>query len=260
MNISIFSKSDHNSPMHSIKSQKILDMIMEDNAKVIGFEDLDELFFGSAYCEYNKQTKLLSLRDMNILIQPEIESIGVYLPHTDYFIEKYLEQNLQASYTSVEDFFRDLFQTILEDGESILEHIMHDIQDAKRDHNTGKNPYNIMQICTTALLNLDTLNLVNQKIRHLISLINRHIPQFKEHESDILDQMNNISNEITYATTIAHTISQSLRSLYAMKEDQKVQDVEVALTLVFVVELMLSTIKFLDIHFPFIEWFVSIVS
>jgi hypothetical protein len=197
---------------------------------------------------------------MNIVIQPEIETIAVYLPHTDYFIEKYLEQNLQTIYDNAEHFFKDLFQTILEDGEAILEHIMHDIQNAKRDHHSQKNPYDIMHTCTKALLNLDTLNLVMQKMKHLMALINRHVPQFSEHEGDIAQQISMLSSDISYATTIAHTISESINALYTLKKTEKVHDVEVALTLVFVVELILTTIKYLDIHFPFIEWFVGILS
>ncbi|MEY3197852.1 MAG: hypothetical protein RL023_581 [Candidatus Parcubacteria bacterium] len=184
----------------------------------------------------------------------------MYLPHTDYFIEKYLEKNLESSYDSAEHFFKDLFRTILEDGEAILEHIMHDIQDAKRDHHSQKNPYEIMHTCTNALLNLDTLNLVMQKMKHLMGLINRHIPQFNEHETEISQQISMLSSDISYATTIAHTISESINALYSLKKTEKVHAVEVALTLVFVVELILSTIKFLDIHFPFIEWFVGILS
>jgi hypothetical protein len=235
-------------------------MMLEDNTKVLSIQDQDEIFFGSAYAEYNKQSKGLVLRDINIVIQPEIDNISVYLPHTDYFIEKYLEKNIQSVYHSSEEFFRDLLQIILDDADAILEHIMHDIQDAKRDHRLHKNPYTIMEICSNALLNLDTLNLVIQKMKHLMVLINRHIPQFKEHESDIADQINGLATDISYASTIAHTISESLNSLYSLKKTEKVHAVEVALTLVFVVELILSTIKFLDIHFPFIERFVAILS
>lgn len=197
---------------------------------------------------------------MNIVIQPQIEQITVYMPHTEYFIEKYLNHKIHGIYKSTELFFRDLLEVILDDADGILEHIMHDIQSAKRDHTTEKNPYSIMHTCTTALMNLDTLNLVIQKIRHLMTLLTRHIPLFKEHEPELMDQMSNLASEINYATTIAHTISESLRALYAIKEDAKVQKVEIALTLVFVVELLLTTIKYLDIHFPFIEWVVGILS
>lgn len=219
MNIKLhlnLSDSELDSVLENINSAEVIrTKITAENSRV-EFKEVEDYLFMIFYIpEYNKKNKSIDSVEINIQFNLKTKEINLFANNSSYFFEKYSAEIAAISFKSFGGFFEQFLSLVFEDVSRIINHILHDINEIRKEYADRADNYLVIRHLTNAQLNISTINLIFANQDKLIELVEDYIS--KTLQTTLNYKKTYLEDELSYAKEFCGNVMQSINTKYSVR-------------------------------------------
>ncbi len=194
---------------------EIKNKITVPNSRVEFVENEDFLFMIFYIPEYNAKRKSIDSVEINILVDLKEKQINLFANNSSYFFEKYSQEVAAISAKSFGSFFEQFLSLVFEDVSRIINHILHDINEIRKEYADKADNYKVIRHLTNAQLNISTINLIFANQDKLIELVDDYIS--KTLQTALNYKKTYLEDELSYAKEFCGNVMQSINTKYSVR-------------------------------------------
>jgi hypothetical protein len=209
----------------------------------VEFIERDNYLFVIFYLpEYRKETKTIEIVELDLFFNTKENIVHIFANNTEYFFQKYHEQLKEIKFSSFGKFLQQLLAVVLEDEAKIIDHILGDTTDIRKEYTSSKNTYSVIRYLTNNLINISALNLLVSNQHKLIESVNDY---FSKNQLETLNYKRNyIVEELVYAKDFCDTLMNSINTKFQVKSSDDLYVFTKYSFIIFLAELVISFIGF----------------
>lgn len=196
-------------------SEYIKNKITVPNSRVEFIEEEDFLFMIFYIPEYNPKRKSIDSVEINILVDLKDKQIELFANNSSYFFEKYKQEIAAISVKSFGSFFEEFLSLVFEDVSRIINHILHDINEIRKEYADRADNYKVIRHLTNAQLNISSINLIFANQDKLIELVNTYVS--KTLQTALNYKKTYLEDELKYAKDFCGNVMQSINTKYSVR-------------------------------------------
>jgi len=196
-------------------SKEIHNKIDSENNRVEFVEEENYLFVIFYFPEYDKKTRTINTVEVNILFNAKEKFVRLFAYNTEYFFEKYKSPLEEISFKTFGGFIEKFLSVVLEDESRIIEHILLDTDEVKKEYLHNADNYHLIRHLTNIQINISSLKLMVANQNKLIDLINDYTN--KTQQSSLHYRKNYIMEELNYVKEFSETLMSSINTKFQVR-------------------------------------------
>lgn len=190
--------------------------IAEENNRVEFLEKDGNYVFAIFFIpEHRKELRSIETVEINILYDIKDKGIHFFANNTEYFFDKYSEEISQIEVKSFGYFLEKFLSLIFVDTTRIIEHILSDTEEIKKEFLRNSDTYKIIRHLTNNQINISSLKLMVSNQNKLIELINDFMT--KNQQNSLNYRKNYLIDELNYATEFSDTLMTSINTKFQVQ-------------------------------------------
>lgn len=219
MNISLHLNLEQNDLLETLKSINVPDVIKEKitvtNSRVEFQETENNLFMIFYIPEYNKATRSIDTVELNIIFNLDDKNAVLFANNSSYFFEKYRSEINDLSFKSFGGFFEKFLSLVFEDVSRIVNHILNDTNEIRKEYLSKSDNYKMIRHLTNAEINISSLKLIFANQNKLIELVNDYMS--KTQQSSLNYKKTYLEEELNYAKEFCETLMNSINTKFQVR-------------------------------------------
>lgn len=199
-------------------SPQISEMIQNSHYRIEFVEEEQHLFIIFYIPEYNSKKRMIETVEVDVLFNLQEKSATVFAYNTEYFFEKYADKINSIKVKGFGSFIEKFLSVILEDESRIIEHILSDTEEIKKEYAEKSNHYALIRHLTNNQINISSLKLIATNQNKVLELINDYLTK-NQHES-LTYKRNYILEELNYAAEFCEALMTSVDTKFNIQTSE----------------------------------------
>lgn len=139
----------------------------------------------------------------------------MFANNSSYFFEKYRSEINDLSFKSFGGFFEKFLSLVFEDVSRIVNHILNDTNEIRKEYLSKSDNYKMIRHLTNAEINISSLKLIFANQNKLIELVNDYMS--KTQQSSLNYKKTYLEEELNYAKEFCETLMNSINTKFQVR-------------------------------------------
>lgn len=219
MNINLHLNLDQEMLLSKLEYLNVTDSIKQKitvaNSRVEFKENEQHLFMIFYIPEYNKSTKSIDTVEVNIIFDLEEKTVNLFANNSSYFFEKYQTEISEINFKTFGGFFEKFLSLVFEDVSRIVNHILNDTNEIRKEYLDKSDNYKVIRHLTNAEINISSLRLIFANQNKLIELVNDYMN--KTQQNSLNYKKTYLEEELNYAKEFCETLMNSINTKFQVR-------------------------------------------